>query len=316
MSDTTLMKAFRILCVLIVFSLSRSFIALAAPEHHNNAAGANRAADKSIKIKPHEFTGDDIKFVSNGYNILYSALVQVLTENAGVPRDKAVSAVDAFVKYLAMSGEAAENRPEEMSVQDAEVALWDKNEFQNVLMKMLVPFDMDNPDKTKNLLRLSRDLNGLGQDPPEDKIRKTMLRYLSPETTEASIALINKGKTKKCGSLDYFNFHFRTGLNLNFSPENESCVSKEDIVNLVETHYGKKLPNLAAFIGGMEMWINDKNNSKKLIELGFAGLSLQKLIAASEADEQQKKKIEEHLEQTGINKGILLYIINSATSSK
>lgn len=252
---------------------------------------------------------DDMTLILNGYDNIRGMLIDVFVNDVGATRQEAAGSVEAILNVLAKLGAASENTSSMEEILDNWVVEWDKPECEEELMTALAPLDMDDPEKTRNMMRLVHDLNDLPDDATDDQIKEVMLRYLTEETADEALIVYNKYKNQTCTSDNYYSFNLFSGLDLNLSPS-ESCVSKEDIIHLLETHYEKDLPKLEAFINGIEAWVEDDANMNYLFEIYFANNAVQRALDNMKTSEANKAEIGTALDTAGVKKELFWLMIN------
>lgn len=251
----------------------------------------------------------DIGYAMTAYDNVRGMLISVMVNDLGETRASAFEAVEALLQVLADHGAASENTSSFAQVMDNWVTEWDKTEFEANLMTALAPLGMDDSTKTKDLMRIAHDLSELGSGATDAQIEAVLNTYLSTETTNVAMDVYDKFRNQTCSQSDYFTFAMGSGINLNLSPSS-SCVSDEDIFVLFETHYGKSLPKLRAFVAGLESWVEDSSNLYYLIGIYTGSTGIETLYNTMKSSSANKTEVGQALDAAGIKKELMWLAAN------
>lgn len=257
----------------------------------------------------------DIALIQKGYDNIRTGLIEIYTKSVGIPPEDAAAAVDALAAVFGALGGASQNAASMPEVFDKWAAMWDTPEFEQKLMGALKPLGMDDPDKTRNLMKFAREASTLPPNATEEQARPIFEKYLSPETVSIALEMGRKARAAACKPEDYSTFDIVKGLRLNLSPKPE-CVTREDFQSLFESHYGKKLPGLAAFVDGLKAWLEDTKNMQKLLEIYVSGGAVQRVIAAVNDGSLSRDELDALLKARDLPIDIFRLMLNLAPYGK
>jgi len=244
------------------------------------------------------FSASDMRTLMSAYDNIRGMFVEVMVDDVGATRATAHDATESLLEVLAALGAASENSTSAADAMDDWVVAWDETEVRNDLLAFLAPLDMDENDKVKDLMRLAHDLNDLPAGATDAQIKDTMTVYVSEATADEAIALKNKAASQTCTAKSYYDFVGFAGIDLILSPSTD-CVSKEDIVSLMETHYERDLPLFEAFIDGIEVWI-ESNEAKLGVVIGNQELLMN--VYSDMKNDSYKTEVGQALDTAGIKK--------------
>ncbi len=238
------------------------------------------------------------------YDILRGMLIEVMVEDCAATREDATAAVESLLLVLAQLGEASEEATSKDSLMDIFVEEWDDPTLENNLMTALAPLEMDDPEKTQDLMRLAHDLSDLPSGATDQQIEDVLDDYLDQATTDEAMGLYTYYKDKEC-QLQVQSFPFQLNT--------VDCPTEEEIIHLIETHYGKDLPKLRAFVDGIQDWMYDSSNAASMLALYNAGREngpVQNIYNGMKASESNKQEISGALTIAGIKPEIFWLVMN------
>lgn len=240
-------------------------------------------------------SSNDMSSMMNGYDILRGVLIRSMHENAGASAQTAADSINSLLDVLAALGAGSESTTSMGQVMDNWLPVWTAQTA--ALMTALGPLEMADHTKTDNLMQLAHDLQALPAGATDAQVEDVLNDYLSAATTAKAMTMYTDHKT--CS--------FSTS---GTSVVANNCPSKEEIFDLIETHYEKSLPKLRAFEQGIEDWYNSSDSSLDKIVLGNTYAIMQNVYASMKESSANKAAIGAALDAAGIHKELFWLVMN------
>ena len=245
------------------------------------------AADLSALVSQ-----NDMISTLSGYDAVLGMLIEILVKDANISDSQAWTSVDGLIYCLEKLGETSEDNTSMQAVLDDWVPAYADSTFRDKFHAFMDPLGMDSRTKTEQLMQMSHDLGDT--DGSRAQVENTLSQYLTaPTVAEAMVLYDNYYGSMNCT----FDVASRTIGGSN-------CITQEEIVSLLETHFEKDLPILDDFLTDVQTYIQD--NSTK-----FAGLaSLTDMINDMKASAANKAEIGDVMEAAGIPEELFWLYLN------
>ncbi|MFA6450156.1 MAG: hypothetical protein WCX65_11835 [bacterium] len=263
-----------------------------------------------------QITSGNMEYIINGYDIVRGILIDMIVEKAAATRDASAASVESLLKDMGQLGVASEGTTSmtgENGVMDGWVTVWATTAFIADLGTALNPFEMNDRTKNDNLMLLEHDLTALS-NPTDAQVQAVLETYLAPAT--AAKAMTMYVNHKECSIAMSGTTVTATG-----------CPEKEEIFQLIESHYDKSLPKLraseAAFedvlncminsdstaCANMETWYNGSVSVDR-IAVGLSISPIQDVYTKIKQGGTVKTQVESALDVAGVKKELFWLVKN------
>ncbi len=253
---------------------------------HDAASGSSAISDT------------DLGSIISGFDGIRGLLIRMFVTKAEATRPDAAAAVEALLKDLAEFGISSESKAaftdkagaEADDIMDSWVTTWATAAFAADLMTALSPVDMNDQTKTDNLMKLAHDLAYL-TNPTDEQVEDVLNDYLSTETTALAMTMYRDHKGCDISS-------------------NTNCPSEEEILSLLESHWGKSLPKLRAVINGLKDWYDSADSSVEKLGLGNSIMTMKEVYIDMKASSANKSAIGAVLSKAGVKQELFWLLMN------